>query len=91
MHRYEALEGDGAALSQHFYQEYRDDFLYAAGLDSRPLLAADQAVIEAAFVALGWTPRQQLMFVDGAPAGSFTPKLQRALRKTLGRSGLNAA
>lgn len=91
MHKYAALGGDGTALSQHFYREYCDDLLYAAGLDGRPLVAGDQALVEAAFVALGWTLRQQRMFVDGAPAGSITPKLQRALRKTLARSGPTAA
>ncbi|HEX9228381.1 MAG TPA: hypothetical protein VF885_17405 [Arthrobacter sp.] len=83
MHRQTAPASDGrAALSQQFYQEYRDDLLYAAGLDSRPLVVADQSVVKAAFSALGWTPEQQLMFVEGAPDGSITPKLRRALRKT---------
>ncbi|RKR30300.1 hypothetical protein [Arthrobacter oryzae] len=88
MHRYAALPGEGrTALSQQFYQEYRDDFLYAAGLDSRPLVVADRAVIEAAFIALGWTPQQQLMFVEGAPDGSITHKLRRELRKRPQRPG----
>ena len=38
--------GDRTELSQQFYREYKEDLLYAAGLDSRPLEAGDQAAIE---------------------------------------------
>jgi hypothetical protein len=74
VHRYAVLASEGrTALSRQFYLEYRDELLYAAGLNSSPLVAADQVVIEAAFVALGWTLQQQLMFVEGAPDDLITP------------------
>jgi hypothetical protein len=86
-----SADEDRTALNQQFYWEYKDDLLYAAGLDSRPLDVEDQAVIEVAFLALGWTRQQQLMFADGAPVGAISHKLRRALRKTNHRSAREAA